>query len=415
MRDTLIAGIPISLEFRLLAYSVLALAVALAAPRLFERMQLPGLLGLILAGAVLGPPGFGIIAANNETLELFAEIGKIMLMFLIGMEINLEGFRKARVGSLVFGVLTFSIPMTLGALVARTYDYSWTAAVLVGSLLASHTLLAFPILEKAGLTESRGATVAVGATIFSDIAALMTLSICATIHSSGFSQQQIVIQLVALVGFVLFVVLGLSAIARRLLARFRRSDDATLIVILLIMAVASIGAVLIRLEDIVGAFLAGLAANSVARSSRARENIRVVGTALFIPAFFFSIGTKFLIGPLASQIVSGPGLVFGLLAALLAGKFLAAMIAAGAFGYSASERGLIWSLTLPQVAATLAAAFVAFEVKNSQGIRLIDEPIIAAVLLLMLSTTILGPVLTARYARQLGNASAGVNDGASPR
>lgn len=377
----------------------------LLVPRLFERIKLPGLLGLILAGALLGPPGFGTVPANDSLVGFFAEIGKLMLMFLIGLEINLEQFSKARLKAIVFGTLTFILPLVLSALLARYYNYSWTSSILIGSLLASHTLLAFPLLEKSGLASSQPASVTIGATILTDMAALMTLAICASIHATGFSQRQISIQLVELIIFVFLVVFGISYVARRLLLRYRHSDDATLIAVLLVMSITSIGAVLIHLEDIVGAFLAGLAVNSIARSSRTREIIGTVGHALFIPAFFFSIGMQLSIGPLLTQLLKTPGIIIGLLSVLLAGKFIAATIAAWLYGYSRDEQGLMWSLTLPQVAATLAAAFVAFEVKNVEGLRLIDEPIIAAVLLLMLTTTIAGPILTSQYARRLAKNS----------
>ncbi len=401
MMNSLLAGAPLTVEFRLLVYFTLGLAVILVVPRLFERISLPGLLGLILAGALLGPPGAGLVKANDNILGFFAEIGKLMLMFLIGLEINLDQFNKARLKAITFGALTFAAPMALAALLARHHGYSWHSSILIGSLLASHTLLAFPLLEKAGLAGGQPAAITVGATIFTDIAALLTLAICVSIHTTGFSERQIAIQVAELAVYVVVVVLGLSAVARRLVARFRHSDDAILIAVLLVMAVASIGAVLIRMEDIIGAFLAGLAVNSFTRSSRARNNLRTIGEAMFIPAFFFSIGTQLSIGPLAAQTAGNPSLVVGLLVALLVGKFVAAAVAASLFGHTGSERNLMWSLTLPQVAATLAAAFVAFEVKNSNGARLIDEPVLAAVILLMLATTILGPMLTLRFVRRL--------------
>lgn len=324
MMNSLLAGAPLTVEFRLLVYFTLGLAVILVVPRLFERISLPGLLGLILAGALLGPPGAGLVKANDNILGFFAEIGKLMLMFLIGLEINLDQFNKARLKAITFGALTFAAPMALAALLARHHGYSWHSSILIGSLLASHTLLAFPLLEKAGLAGGQPAAITVGATIFTDIAALLTLAICVSIHTTGFSERQIAIQVAELAVYVVVVVLGLSAVARRLVARFRHSDDAILIAVLLVMAVASIGAVLIRMEDIIGAFLAGLAVNSFTRSSRARNNLRTIGEAMFIPAFFFSIGTQLSIGPLAAQTAGNPSLVVGLLVALLVGKFVAA-------------------------------------------------------------------------------------------
>ncbi len=179
-----------------------------------------------------------------------------------------------------------------------------------------------------------------------------------------------------------------------------------MIAILLIMAVASIGAAAIRLEDIVGAFLAGLAVNAATSHSRARESIQTVGSALFVPAFFFAVGMQISLGPIWEHVSGRPALIAGIVAALFVGKYIAASIAAWAFGYSRDERMMMWSLSLPQVAATLAAAFVAFGVKNQAGERMIDEPIITAILLLMVLTSMIGPLLTGRYARRFAGRQA---------
>lgn len=393
-------GLPVTIELRLLVYFTLALVIFLVVPRLFERIQLSGLLGLILAGALIGPPGFGLVALNDRVVELFAEIGKLMLVFIIGLEIDLQQFREAKWRSILFGLLTFLLPLAGATLISHYYGYGWNSALLIGSLLASHTLIGFPILQRNGIARIQPATVTVGATIFTDIAALLTLAICATVHATGFSPRHFTYQLIAIALYVPIVVFGLSFAASKFARRYRESEDASIVAILLIMAVASIGAAAIRLEDIVGAFLGGLAVNAANTRGRARDSIQLVGSALFVPAFFFAVGMQISLGPIWQHVSSRPALIAGIVAALLAGKYMAASIAAWAFGYSRDERMMMWSLSLPQVAATLAAAFVAFGVKNPAGERLIDEPIITAILLLMVLTSILGPLLTAHYARR---------------
>jgi Kef-type K+ transport system membrane component KefB len=401
MLETLLSGVPPSLEFRQLLYFTLALFLFLALPRLFERLRLPGLLGLVAAGAVLGPPGLGLIAAEDRVVELFAEIGKLMLMFIIGLEIDLRLFNRVRLKSILFGLLTFLLPFVGAMMVAREFGYGWNSAVLIGSLLASHTLIAFPIIQRLDLAQRESVAVTVGATILTDVLALLTLAVCASIHVSGFAPQRLALQVTEILIYVLVVVVSLGWVARRLIARYRNSDDAITIALLLVMALASIGAALIRLEDIVGAFLAGLAVNSATRLSKPRELISLLGHTLFIPAFFFTIGFQLSLGPMWSQISSHSAIVAGLAGALVAGKYLAADISSRIFGYSREERMLMWSLSLPQVAATLASAFVAFGVKNHVGERLIDVRIVSTILVLMLLTTVVGPMLTLRYGKRV--------------
>jgi Kef-type K+ transport system membrane component KefB len=271
---------------------------------------------------------------------------------------------------------------------------------LIGSLMASHTLLGFPIVQRMKLVTDEAVAVAIGGTVFTDLASLLVLAVCLPIHSSGFSTTVFAVQIAELVAYVLVVFVALSALGHWLIERMGDSKDRQAILILLIIALAGFGAEVINLEPIIGAFLAGLAINRALRHSEAKEQLDFLGNTLFIPMFFVSIGFLIDVRVFLETLVARTGLVIGVVGGLIAAKFLAAQLTQRLFGYSRSEGHLIWSLSLPQVAATLAAAIVAFQTKNAAGIRLIDEAVINTVLVLVVVTAILGPMLTEYFGRQ---------------
>jgi Kef-type K+ transport system membrane component KefB len=242
--------------------------------------------------------------------------------------------------------------------------------------------------------------VTIGGTIFTDLASLLVLAVCLPIHTSGFSTSVFAVQIGELIAYVLLVLFGLSALGRWLIARVGDSKERQVTLILLIVALAGFGAELINLESIIGAFLAGLAVNRALRHSESKEQLDFLGNTLFIPMFFVSIGFLIDVGVFVQTLVARTGLVVGIVGGLIAAKLLAAELTRRLFGYSRSEGHLIWSLSLPQVAATLAAAIVAFQTKNAAGVRLIDESVINTVLVLVVVTSILGPILTESFGRQ---------------
>jgi Kef-type K+ transport system membrane component KefB len=231
----------------------------------------------------------------------------------------------------------------------------------------------------------------------SDTLSLIVFAICISTFQRGFSLAGFFVQVTEIGLFILLVLFGLSRLARYFLARVADDENAYFIFLVLIMAVAAILADFIQLPGIVGAFLAGLAVNAAARNQPAKEKLKFFGEALFIPCFF--IATGFLIDPpqFWHSITANFALASAVIFALLAGKWIAAQIAGRTFGYSKAERMTMWSLTLPQVAATLAATIVAFHTFDTAGKRLIDSELLNVVLVLMLTTSILGPVLTEHF------------------
>jgi Kef-type K+ transport system membrane component KefB len=396
----------------LMARFAILMVVILAIPPLFKRIRLPGVVGLLAFGVLFGPSGLEMAPQRATTAHDLSEIGKLLLMFFAGMEIDLAQFRRVRRKSLSFGVLTFALPLLAGVAIALGFGYGWVAAFLIGSLLASHTLLGFPIVQELGLLQKEAVAVTIGATVFTDIAALLVLAICVPIHVSGFAPGPFIGQIVMLAVFIPLVLLGLGWLGRFLMAK-TTSKEGQFCVLLLVVALAAIGAEVIHLEGIIGAFLAGLAVNRAAQGTQAKEELEFIGNAFFIPIFFITIGFLIDLGVFFRTLVEHFALMASIVGGLILAKFAAAAIAARRFGYTSTEANLMWSLSLPQVAATLAAALVAYEAKNAQGQRLIDEPVLNIVIVLMVVTAVLGPVLTERFGRRLATAQTPVPEAAA--
>ncbi|TBR61874.1 sodium:proton antiporter [Westiellopsis prolifica IICB1] len=387
------------LQSPIIAFTILLLVI-FTVPPIFEKLRLPGLVGLLIAGVLLGENGLKLLNSESETIKLLSEIGKVYLMFVAGLEIDLEQFRKTRNRSIGFGTLTFIVPLIAGIVVGRLFNFSWNTSVLIGSLLASHTLLAYPIVSRLGVVTNEAVTVTIGATIFTDTGALLVLAICVGIHGGEFTALSLITLLGGLAIYSAVVLFGFDWAGKEF---FRRSGDEQgnqFLFILLALFIASVGAQVIGVEKIVGAFLAGLAVNDVLGRSPVKEKVEFVGSVLFIPCFFVDMGLLIDI-PAFIKTLSSVWLAVAIVVGLIGSKFLAAFIAKLLYRYNTPEMLTMWSLSLPQVAATLAAALVAYETVNPAGERLINEGVLNSVIVLMLVTSILGPVITARFATRL--------------
>jgi Kef-type K+ transport system membrane component KefB len=384
-----------------LAKFALGMVMLIAIPRLCHRLHVPTPVGLLLGGVVVGPYVLGFFGTDRPIANFMAELGKLLLMFFAGLEIDLALFRRARNRSITFGLTTTILPLVLGTAVGFAFGYTAIPAIVIGSLLASHTLLGLTILDKLGLKGLEPVTVAVGATVMSDTLSLVVFAICVSIYTTGFSPAGLAVLLAEIVGYIALVLFGLSRLATFVLKRIEDEEDTYFVLMLCIMAIAGVLADAIQLPGIVGAFLAGLAVNASARDKPASVKLEFLAKSFFIPIFF--IVTGFLINPVVfvQGLFGNFMLVAGIIAALLIGKWIAAWIVGRAFGYSWNEQLTIWSLTLPQVAATLAATLVAHETLGAAGQRLLDDRMLNVVLVLVLTTSILGPVLTERYAPRL--------------
>lgn len=393
-----------------LAKFAVGMSIIVAVPPLCRRIKLPAVAGLLASGVLIGPHVLQIITANHPIADFMADLGKLLLMFFAGLEIDMVLFKQVQKRSLVFGLLTCAIPQILGSAVALGFGYGLNTAIVIGSLLGSHTLLAFPIIDKLGETRLEVITVTIGGTIVATIVSLVVFAICVPIHETGFSASGLAIQLVEIAAIIPLILVVLSRIGGYALRQVENDEDAYFILVFAVIAVAALLAQAINLPGIVGAFLAGLAVNDAVRDKPAKAKLEFFGNSFFIPIFF--VVTGFLIDPrvFAQSIADNFWLVSGIIAALVFGKWLAAEIAGRAFDYSAVSRQTMWSLTLPQVAATLAAAIVAFNTVSPAGARLVDRPMLDTILVLMVTTSILGPALTQYYAPRLFQTQAARRD-----
>jgi Kef-type K+ transport system membrane component KefB len=390
-----------ALALPLLVKFALGLGLIVIVPQICQRLRIPAVVGLLLSGAIIGPYGLEIFGHTRPIIDFFGEIGKILLMFMAGLEIDLALFRRVQRKAITFGVITTSFPLILGTLVGFVFGYSVLPAIVIGSLLASHTLLASSTITRLGATKLEPITITYGATVFSDTSSLIVFAICVSTFQRGFAIGSLALLLVEIAAFVPLILFGLSRVGAAVLRRLEGNEGAYFAVMIAIVAVASSLAQLIQLPDIVGAFLSGLALNAAVREKEAKKELEFIGTALFIPAFFVTTG--FLIDPraLAHSIATDLPLVLSIIGALLIGKFAAAELVGRMYHYSRDERLTIWSLTLPQVAATLAATLVAYRTLDRTGAHLLDDRMLNVVLALMLCTAILGPVLTEHFAPRL--------------
>jgi Na+:H+ antiporter len=387
-----------ALDLPPLAKFALGMAVIFGVPALSRLVRIPAVVGLLLSGVVLGPHVLDVFGTKRPIADFFADLGKLLLMFFAGLEIDLALFRRAQRKAITFGLITTSVPLLLGAAVGLVFGYPMVTAVVLGSLLASHTLLGLSIVKKFGVNRLEPVTVTVGATVLSDTLSLVVFAMCVSTFERGFSVGGLARQLIEIVLFVPLLLFCVGRGGKYLLKKAERDEQAHFVLMLGILAAAVTVTRVVQLPGIVGAFLAGLAVNSAVQEQPAKEKLEFFGNSLFIPIFF--VVTGFLIDPIAfvHSIIDNFALATAVVSALIIGKGIAAAVAARIFHYTRAAEMTMWSLTLPQVAATLAATLVGFDTLNAAGQRLIDEKILDVVFVLILVTATLGPILTQHYA-----------------
>jgi Kef-type K+ transport system membrane component KefB/mannitol/fructose-specific phosphotransferase system IIA component (Ntr-type)/nucleotide-binding universal stress UspA family protein len=372
----------------------LAMLLFLTAPLLFERMRVPGIIGLIVAGAVVGPHGLGLLA-RDPTIILLGTVGLLYLVFLAGLELDLHRFAEYRQRSIVFGLISFVLPMLLATLIMPMLGFSWPAAILMGSIIGSHTLLAYPIVSRLGLLKNTAVTTVVGGTLVTDTLALAVLAVVAG-SLDGEVTAGFFLQLFGILGlYVALVVLGVPRAGRWFFRNTPGQAPAEFIFLMVVLFASAALADLAGAQPIIGAFLAGLTLNRLIPNQGALMNrVRFVGNALFIPFFLISVGMV-----VDARVLAGSAWVWilaGTLTVLVSlGKFGGAWISRRVFGYSGAEGMLMFGLSVPQAAATLAVTFVGLE------IGLFDEAVVNAVIVMILVTGLIGPSLVEKFGRRI--------------
>ncbi|GAB5535013.1 MAG: cation:proton antiporter [Rubricoccaceae bacterium] len=377
----------------------ITMGILLIGPLLFERMRIPGLVGLIALGAVAGPSMTGLLE-RDATFILLGTFGLLYLMFIAGLTLDLAEFAKERTRAVAFGLLSFGAPMALAIGVGTmVLGYSLPAAALLGSIVGSHTLLAVPLARKLGIAKNRALVIATGATLVTDLLSLIVLAVVQGIVGGDagpeFWIKMVVLDAIWGVG----VLLVLPRVAQAFFRRVRREDNAAFAFLLSAVFLAAWTSGLVGLAPIIGAFLAGIALNRlVPKQSPLMTRLQFVGDAIFIPFFLVSVGLLVDVTVLGSLRVWALALTFSAL--VFVGKSTAAFLGIPFFRFTRDEATTVAGLTFPQAAATLAVTLIGFD------IGLFSQEAVNAVVLVIVITCLVGPSLVRAFGRKVALAEA---------
>lgn len=378
-----------------------AFGLILLAPRAFQRLKLPGVLALIAVGVVFGPRGLHLFRENGEVLMLFATLGKLLLLFFSGLDIEVEDLRRNFRKALLLATFSFTLPLLGGVLLGIFFDYGFLTSLMIGILFSSHSIIAYPILTALGVAKREPVAVTVGATAVTDIVSLILFAICLPIHTTGFKWGPFLTQIGFIVAFIPGIIFCFRWLGNNVFKRLGDDPAEQLIFLLLIVVLAAQGAELVNMDPIVGAFLAGLAVSSTLPNKGIRTQLDTLGNTLFIPAFFISLGVIIDPATVLQTVREHFVLVVAVSGIVMSTKMLAAWWAGSLLQYTPTARILIGTLTIPQVSSTLAVALVAYESLNAAGERLIDGALLNSILVLMVVTSLLGTILAQKYARKV--------------
>lgn len=366
------------------------LVIILVVPILLNKIKIPHILGLIIAGAIIGPHGFNLLLRDSSII-LSGTAGLLYIMFLAGLDIDFSEFRKNSWKSMVFGLYTFIVPMLLGtASGLYILKFSLPASILLASMFASHTLISYPILSKLGVTKNRAVNISIGGTIITDTLALLILAVIVGMSKGDVSQSFWIRLSISLSVFIMIILVFYPLIARWFFKNFKDSVSQYIFVLVMVFLGAAL-AQAAGIEAIIGAFFSGLALNRlIPRSSALKNRIDFVGNAIFIP--FFLIG----VGMLVNYRVFFTDISTLLVAAVMtvtatSAKFIAAWLTQKTFRLTIDERRLIFGLSNAQAAATLAAVIVGYNViigvtPGGEPVRLLSESVLNGTIIMILIT-----------------------------
>lgn len=378
----------------------LVLVIILFAPIVLERLRIPHIIGMILAGIVIGEHGFNILA-RDSSFELFGKVGLYYIMFLAGLEMNMGDFKETRNKALVLGLLAFIVPIGIGFVANVSYlKYGIITSVLLASMYASHTLVAYPIVTRFGVSRHRSVSIAVGGTAVTDTLTLLVLAVIGGLfkgETGGFFWLWLVVKVIFLGGLIIYF---FPRIGRWF---FHRYNDHVMQFIF-VLAMVFLGAGLMEfvgMEGILGAFLAGLVLNRlIPHVSPLMNHLEFVGNALFIP--YFLIGVGMLIN---LRVIFGHGDALKVAAVMivmaLTGKWIACWLTQKIYRMSVLERNMMYGLSNAQAAATLAAVLVGYNIILPGGERLLNDDVLNGTVLLILVTCVVSSLITERAAKKL--------------
>ena len=375
-------------------FFLVVMTIILITPLLSEWLRLPGIVGIIIGGMLIGPHGFGLLQ-DGDRIQFLSTIGLVYLMFSAGLEVDIHQFMKVRARALVFGIITFAFPQIMGMGLGYLLGLDWLGMILLGSAFASHTLIAFPILTKLGVTRNEAVAVTTGATVLTDIGAFIVLAVVLGARTGdGVSMAYFLQLVVLLVLFTIAIIVGLPRLGKFVFQKLTgRAVEFQFVVVVLF--VAAFTAELIGVHEVVGAFLAGLAVNSMLpRHSPVAGHVLFIGESFFIPLFLLYSGLitdplTFLESPRTVIVALGVTVV------AYVSKFIAAWITARIYKYTRSEFWTVYGLSHAQAAVTIPTLVIGLNT------GLFDSTLFNAAILMILLTSITSPLVVQRFAPDL--------------
>lgn len=378
----------------------LVLMIILFAPILLGRLRIPHIIGMILAGVVIGKYGFNILE-RDSSFELFGKVGIYYIMFLAGLEMDLENLKKNLSKAFVFGLLTFCIPFALGMWVGmEVLGFGVGTSMLLSSIFASHTLVAYPIVGRYGMARHASVSISIGGTMFALTVALFVLAGISGIYKGELDSGSWFWFIGKCVAYCAFVFLVFPRFARWF---FRTYEDNVMqyIFVLALVFLSAALAELAGMEGIFGAFLAGLILNRlIPHVSPLMNRTEFVGNALFIPYFLIGVGMLINLGAL----FDGGGtikVVVVMVVVATATKWLAAWVTQKIYRMNPASRQMMFGLSNAHAAGALAMVMVGTKIEVSPGVYLMNDEMLNGVVIMILFSCIISSVVTEHAARAM--------------
>ena len=379
---------------------LVVLAIILFAPLLFNRIRIPHLVGMILAGVLVGEHGLNILS-RDSSFELFGKVGLYYIMFLASLEMDLEGLKKNRTRGIAFGLITFLIPMFIGFGVGQwVLRLPWEASLLLSCIISSHTLIAYSIVGRYGLSRHDCVTIAIAGTMIALLLALFTLAGISASAKGDVNTMFWVFFLLKCVAYCAFIFFAYPRFTRYFFKHY--SDNVTQFTFVLVLLFLSAAlSELAGLEGLFGAFLAGLVLNRyIPRVSPLMNRIEFVGNALFIPYFLISVGMLVNLRSMFDH-TEAIFVVLVLVVTATLAKWLGAWGTQMVLRMGASERRMLFGLSNAHAAGALAMIMVGTQLEIEPGVVLIGDDIINGVVLVILVSCIISSLVTERAAREI--------------
>jgi Kef-type K+ transport system membrane component KefB len=372
------------------------LFIILIAPILLKRFNVPSIIGWIIAGVIVGPYGLNFIDSGHAGVEMFSTIGLLYIMFIVGLELDFNEFIQNRNKSVTFGLFTFILPLIIGFPVCYyLLGYDFNASFITASMFSTHTLVAYPIVSRFGISRNQAVAITVGGTILTDTAVLIILALVLSSSEGGLDLLFLLRLLLSLGVFSLFIFLLVPRIAKWFFKSAESEKYTNFIFVLFVVFLSGFLVEMGGIEPIIGAFAAGLALNKlIPHSSALMNRIEFFGNALFIPIFLISVGMLVDL----SIVFDGPRTLIvaaTLIVVALLGKWVAAYVTQKTFKYSVTQRNLIFGLSSSHAAATLAIILVGYRAD------IIDEYILNGTIILILITCLVATIFTQKAAKKI--------------